>query len=151
MPNAWILQTNAARLDVDGYLSGRETAVWGCGAYGKRLAIGDRAFLWRAAGGTKAYAGIIGLATITGAPEFRDHDAPERCVDAKLLRPKLRVVLRLDDVRPGHPVPRAAVKAHPEMLRHPVVTVNQGCAFALTPEQTRALDELWTDFESPGG
>lgn len=146
MSNAWILQTNAARLDIDGYLTSRETVVWGCGAYAKRIAVGDRAFLWRAAGGTKVGAGIVGLATVIGAAEYRGHDAPERCDDPRLLNPKLRVALRLDEVRVGNPIPRAAVKAHPEMNRHPVVTVNQGAAFALTEEQVAALDNLWAAY-----
>ncbi|RYG32114.1 hypothetical protein EON81_21410, partial [bacterium] len=61
-------------------------------------------------GGTKAQAGIIGLATIVGEAEHRGHDAPERCADPKLLRPKLRIVVRLEEVRPAHPIPRAVVK-----------------------------------------
>lgn len=142
------MQTNAARLDVDAYLTapGRATVVWGCGAYAARIEPGDRAFLWRAAGGTKALAGIVALATVARGAEFLGHDAPDACRDPRLLNPKLRVVLRLDEVRPAHPIPRAAVKHHPEMARHPVVTANQGCAFALTQEQAEALEGLWRDF-----
>lgn len=146
MPNAWILQTNAARVEVDAYLAERETAVWGCGNFGDRIAVGDRVFLWRASGGTKAVAGIVGLATVIGEAEYRSHDAPERLGDPKLQNPKLRVALRLDEIRVTHPIPRATVKAHPELFRHPIVTVNQGAAFALTREQEAALDELWTAF-----
>ena len=125
---------------------GRDAAVWGCGAYAGRIEPGDRVFLWRAAGGTKALAGIIAVATVERGAELLGHDSPEVCRDPKLLNPKLRVTLRLDEVRPAHPVPRAAVKRHPEMIRHPVVTANQGCAFALTEAQGAALEELWRDF-----
>ena len=150
MPNAWILQTNAARVDIDRYLTERETAVWGCGKFDRHIAVGDRAFLWRAAGGTKADAGIVGLATVIAPAEYRHHDAPDRLHDQRLLVPKLRLSLRLDEIRVDHPIPRAAVKAHPDLMRHPIVTVNQGAAFALTERQVAALDDLWWDYRPSG-
>lgn len=146
MPNAWIFQSNAARLDVDAYLTRHPTVVWGCGVYAKRIAAGDRAFLWRAAGGTKVAAGIVALATVVGEAEHQGHSAPDLCRDEQMPRAKLRVTLRIDEVRVEAPIPRAAVKTHPEMARHPVVRANQGCAFALTAEQAAALDELWAAF-----
>ncbi len=151
MPRWWILQTNAARLDIDAYLADRATSpsatlVWGCGPHAARIEPGDRAFLWRAAGGTKAAPGVVALATVLEPAEHRDHDAPERCRDPKLLNPKLRVLLRLDEARTDAPIPRAAVKAHPALMRHPVVTANQGCAFALAEEGAAALEELWREW-----
>ena len=146
MPNAWILQTNAARVEIDRYLTERETAVWGCGKMDRRIVVGDRAFLWRAAGGTKTVAGIVGLATVIGPAELRDHDEPNRLLDRRLLLPKLRLAILLDEIRVDRPIPRDAVKRHPELARHPIVTVNQGAAFALLPEQAAALDELWAEF-----
>ena len=141
--NCFLLQTNAARLDVDRYLRERECVVWGCGRLGARIAPGDRALLWRAAGGTKSIAGVVGLATVIEAATERGHDAPELCRDPRLLWPKPRLLLRVDEARPDAPVPRAEIKRLPEMTRHPVVTANQGCAFTLTDEQAAAILDLW--------
>lgn len=145
MARTWILQTNAARLDVDAYLRSREAVVWGCGRYRREIARGDRTFLWRAAGGTKLLAGIVATATVVEEAEERVHDGPEFCRDPKLLRPKPRLVVRIDDLRPDDPLPRPVVKAHPLLSTHPIVTANQGCAFVLTEAQAAALDDLWRD------
>lgn len=88
-------------------------------------------------------AGIIGVATVIEPAQMRAHDAAELCRDERLPRPKLRVLLRLDEVRTDDPVPRNVVKGHPAMRTHPVVTVNQGAAFSLSEEQAAALRELW--------
>jgi|GEM_PF-5623793 len=142
----WILQSNAARIDVASYYRPGALILHGVRRYPDRIAVGESVFLWRASGGTRHRAGIVALATVLELAELRAHDAPVACLDHKVRLPKLRAVLRVDEVRftPDEGmILREDVRRVPEMATHPIVTSNTGTDFALTEEQAKALRELW--------
>ncbi len=143
----WILQSNPARIDIDTYLRLREVpTLWGARRYADRIAVGDRAFLWRAKGGTRVEPGIVGLATVVEPAFPRPHVHPELFRDPTQNPPKLRVGLRVDELRlmPDEGmIPRQDVKTLPEMRGHLIVTSNVGSDFALSEAQARALLALW--------
>jgi hypothetical protein len=141
----WLLQSNPTWLDLDGYLtSGLERIQHGVKRYPHLIEPGDRVYLWRAKGRSRLTPGIVAQATVVETPEFRGQDRPEffNAPD----RPKLRVVLSLEEVRltpADGMIRREDVKRLPEMMRHPIVTSNTGTDFALSEEQAKELDDLW--------
>jgi predicted RNA-binding protein with PUA-like domain len=144
---SWILQVNPARIDVDRYLlSGVTPTVWGAPRYRDLIAVGDRAFLWRARCGTRKEPGIIGIARVVEPAEVRLHNCPDMFTDPSLDRPKPRVGLQLEEVRltvAEGMLARAEVRRIPEMTGHPIVTSNTGSDFALRPDQAAELMARW--------
>lgn len=136
----WILQSNAARIDIAAYLAEEPTrALHGVKRYARQIALGDRVFLWRAAGGTKAPAGIVAVGTVLEPADLLAHDRTDLCRDPRTAAPKLRVALKVDEFVF---IPREEIRRLPEMASHSIVTSNTGSDFALTPEQANAIRAL---------
>lgn len=152
MPNHWILQSSADRIDHETYLEVGGTTLHGVRRYPDRILPGDRVWLWRAKGKTRVTPGIVALGTILEAASFRGFDRPEAARGETVLRPKLRVMVRIDETRfspAAGMIARDDVRRLPEMATHPIVTSNTGSDFALSAEQVAALQDLW-DGGRPG-
>ncbi len=60
MPQTWIFQGNPDAFDIDGYLAaGLDRITWGMRQRSAEVRVGDRVYIWRAAGAQKADSGII--------------------------------------------------------------------------------------------
>jgi hypothetical protein len=120
--------------------------VHGVRRFADRIAPGDRVFLWRAKGRSRVEPGIVALGTVLEPAALRGFDAVEAARAEAVLRPKLRVVLRVDELRltpEAGMIPRDDVRRLPEMTTHPIVTSNTGSDFALNEAQWRALLAMW--------
>jgi hypothetical protein len=146
MARTWILQSNADRIDHGIYLVAGRTTMHGVRRYPNEIAPGDRVFLWRARGRTKHEPGIVAMGTVVEPASLRAFDRMEAARDEIVHRPKLRVMVRVDEVRltvAEGMIPRDDIRRLPEMAVHPIVTSNTGSDFALSSEQADALLDLW--------
>ncbi|MGV3616942.1 MAG: EVE domain-containing protein [Fimbriimonas sp.] len=146
MARTWILQSNADRIDHGIYLVPGGVTMHGVRRYPNDIAPGDRVLLWRARGRTKHEPGIVALGTVVEPASLRAFDRAEAVRDEVVYRPKLRVVVRVDEVRltlESGMISRDDVRRLPEMATHPIVTSNTGSDFALSSEQAEALIDLW--------
>jgi len=142
----WILQSNADRVDLAACLAVGGTVAHGVRRFVGDIAVGDRVFLWRARGRTRVAPGIVAFGAVVEPAAIRPLDHPEAARTDTVLRPKLRVRLRVDDVRltlEEGMIPREDVRRLPEMAGHPIVTSNMGSDFALDEAQVEALMSLW--------
>jgi hypothetical protein len=142
----WILQSNADRIDHAVYLRAGETTVHGVRRYPDRSAPGDVVWLWRAKGRTRTASGIVARGTVEESATVRGFDRTDAARGETVLRPKLRVVVRVQEVRLSPEegmITRDDVRRVPEMASHPIVTSNTGSDFALDDAQAAALNALW--------
>src|SRR3954451_15324286 len=71
----WIFQGNPDDFDIDGYLASRPSqVVWLVSRYANEIAIGDRVYLWRNQGQSKAVAGVVAEAIVAELPRLRPED-----------------------------------------------------------------------------
>lgn len=146
MPHQWILQSSADRIDHATYLVAGSTTVHGVRRYPDRITPGDRVWLWQAKGKSRDTPGIVARGTVIEAASFRGFDRPDAAHGEAVLRPKLRVTVRVDETRftpTEGMITREEVRRLPEMTTHPIVTSNTGSDFALSDEQIAALQDLW--------
>src|SRR5262249_21254342 len=72
----WIFQGNPERFDLEGYLQVTKRPLWTVRQkhFAARMEPGDRVFLWRATGKTKAVSGIIASGWLLDTPAIRPED-----------------------------------------------------------------------------
>lgn len=146
---AWIFQGNPKRFDLDDYLARYpELIYWRVPRYQAEVAIGDRAFIWRAG----IESGIVASGTVVEAsvnatkvlhPEalgddlwFADKPDPDE--------PKVGIAL--DSVRLSLAegmLARAVVKDDPLLGQGTIITMSNGTVFRLSDAEGRRFEELW--------
>lgn len=146
---AWIFQGNPKRFDLDDYLARYpELIYWRVPRYGAEIAVGDRAFIWRAG----SEPGIVASGTIAEAPISAAKVAhPEALGDDLWFADKPRddepkVGIALDFVRLSlgeGMLPRAAVKDDPLLQQGTIITMPNGTVFRLGDAERKRIEELW--------
>lgn len=157
---SWILQGNPDRFGVDRYLSENDFVYWSVPVqkYQREFEVGDRVFIWRAAGKTKAIAGIVATGVVAERckPQGEvDHpeqiDTPEAGQDS-LWNPgeeaasEVKVGVR---IRERRLTPQEGMLRRDELVQAQVMAESQiikirtGSVFPLTLEQGNFLDTLW--------
>ena len=146
---AWIFQGNPHRFDVDDYVARYpELIYWRTPRYASQIAVGDRAFIWRAG----ANAGAIALGVVVEEPtpgtlvKYPEALGPDlwRSEPPNPNEPKTGI--RLEDIRltlEEGALSRQAVRDDASLAEATIITIPNGTVFQLTPPQTAALERLW--------
>jgi hypothetical protein len=73
-PKAWIFQANPDTFDLHAYLSRARRISWTARQLAERMQIGDRIYIWRAAGRAKGVSGIVASGWLHDTPRVRGED-----------------------------------------------------------------------------
>jgi len=145
----YVFQASPDKFDIDDYLSRYPVLIyWRTPRYAQDIAVGDRAFVWRAGRAS----GVVAIGTVLETPvPRRSVQHPEALSDDLWIaeRPdpdEAATGIRIDEIRLGSDqgmVPRELVKNDPELgstmrIRRPNASV-----FRPTDLQTRGLERLW--------
>ena len=65
---AWVFQGNPDRFNLDGYLAAHSDISWLTPQHRDAMKPGQTVYIWRNAGKSKAVAGIVAVAVVTGVP-----------------------------------------------------------------------------------
>lgn len=144
----WVFQGNPKAFDIDDYLSRYpELIYWRTPRYAADIAIGDRAFLWRAG----SESGAIAIGSVVELPKPANRvEHPEALGDdlwiAELPDPaENKTGIRIAELRisPTEMVPRSLVKADSLLATITLITMPNGTVFKLSAQETEALERLW--------
>ena len=150
----WIFQGNPDRYDLEAYLTRFEQIYWSIplAAHQREVQVGDRVFIWRAAGKRNARSGIVALGVVNELPAPREAVShPEWLGEELWTTPesepeKVKVGVQLEEVRldPAEGMlPRDLLQLDPELSRLTVITRRVGTTFRVTPAQADKLLDLW--------
>lgn len=148
MPSTWIFQCAPDRFDIEGYLAlGLPRITWTVRQNGKRMAVGDDVFLWRAAGKKGGVAGIFTLGRIN-SPLWTGPDHVEARAfwidQAGADQEQPRVWLAMP---PGADatvaIARDRLRADPACADLLILRQAAGTNFPVEPDAARRLHELW--------
>lgn len=144
----WVFQGNPKVFDIDDYLSRYpELIYWRTPRYAADIAVGDRAFLWRA--GNES--GAIAIGIVVEPPTRADRvKHPEALGDDLWIaeRPdpaEKKTGIRIEELRvsPSEMVPRSLVKADSLLATTTLITMPNSTVFRLSARETEALERLW--------
>jgi hypothetical protein len=145
----WVFQGSPDKFDIDDYLSRYpELIYWRTPRYVKDIAMGERAFVWRA--GNES--GAVAIGTVVEVPVTRTSVIhPEALGDdlwvAEVPDPdEAATGIHIDEIRLGidqHMVPRDLVKNDPDLGSTTLIRMPNATVFKLTAAQTKALERLW--------
>ncbi|MBX3373904.1 MAG: EVE domain-containing protein [Phycisphaeraceae bacterium] len=144
----WVFQGNPKAFDIDDYLSRYpELIYWRTPRYASEIAIGDRAFLWRA--GSEAGAVAIGVVVERPTPANRVQHPEALGEDLWIAeRPdpaEKKTGIRIEELRvsPSEMVPRHLVKEDSLLATTTLITMPNGTVFRLSAQETETLERLW--------
>ena len=145
----WVFQGSPDKFDIDDYLSRYpELIYWRTPRYTKDIALGDRAFIWRAG----RESGAVGIGTVVEVPVPRGSVRhPEALSDDLWFAEKPDPLesatgIHIDEIRLGvdhHMVPRDVVKNDPNLGSTTLIRMPNASIFKLTVAETSALERLW--------
>jgi hypothetical protein len=145
---SWIFQGNPNRFDIDDYLSRYSFIYWSCPTNQKEIAIGEKAFIWRAG----KQAGLIAIGTIKeNATPRKDVKIQEALGDDLWVSKKdepseIKVGIEIEEVKLTKDeefISRESIKAHPVLSKNRIITNPVGTAFRINEEEESALLNLW--------
>ena len=146
---SWIFQGNPEIYDLEAYLeSYPELIYWRTPKYAGRIAVGDRAYIWRSG----ASAGAIAVGTVVEAPatiealQYPDALGNEFWLSGIPEQNGLHTGIRIEEVRVSTKegmVSRADAKASDVLSGSLIVTTPSGTVFPLTVLEDRELERLW--------
>jgi len=152
---AWIFQGNPKLFDIDEYLAQYPVLIyWRAPRYQRDIAVGDRAFIWRAG----AEAGVIASGTVaetcTKSSQVKHPEAlgADLWADETPGTDEPKVGIALDSVRlsPAEGmVPRSIVKPDPLLQTSTIITMANATVFRLNDAEHRRLEELWGHVYDP--
>lgn len=146
---AWIFQGNPKRFDVDDYLARYPQLIyWRVPRYQSEVAVGDRAFIWRAG----LDSGVVASGVVVEAP----------VIASKVLHPEAlgedlwfaekpdddepKVGISLDSIRLSLTeglLPRAVIKDDPLLQQSTIIRMANATVFRLEDDERRRIEELW--------
>lgn len=145
----WIFQGNPKIFDIDDYVSRYpELIYWRTPRYAKKIAIGDRVFLWRSGQNS----GAIAIGSVVEAPTLGSQVKHPEALGIDLWRAEapdpheLKTGVHLQDIRltkADNYVPRNAVKSDAHLNRSTIITAPNGTIFLLNDAEATALERLW--------
>ena len=139
-PSAWLFQSNPLLYDLRGALRSLTDQVWSVSRYAKRIAAGDRVYLWEAG----RWGGIAAVAEISETPRVRpepQEQIPFARASHLFARDRLRAGLKI--LRVIEPlVARSAVLERPELRELGVLRCPRGTNFPLTWDQWHVVNSM---------
>lgn len=162
MQHSWIFQGNPDVFPIDEYISENTNIVWSVRQkhLADSMSIGDKVFLWRAAGKNKAISGIIAEGILTSPPEMMKDDAASQGKWDEADEVKLRVRIRLHTkcLAPKEVVRRDWLKDDPLASGIRILKVASETNFLLEPSEAQRISLLvkntgrpWNTEESIAG
>ncbi|WP_296578237.1 EVE domain-containing protein [Phreatobacter sp.] len=145
----FIFQGNPDSFDIDGYMAtSPHPVLWYVSHHAREMAVGDRVFLWRAAGKKRSPAGIIASATVIERPRLRpeSEDAKPfwRGGDARGAVDEMRASLRLDAVAPsGGVLPAELLKSDPVLRDLPNLRFLSKTTYLVPAAMAAHLAAVW--------
>ncbi len=143
----WIFQANPDTFDVTAYLNSAETILWTVpqAHFEDRLKVGDRVFLWRAAGRGGVASGVIAESVLVEEPSVREVDPqslPYWVVvpQEPALRVRLRVVRLAND---KELIRREWLKQDPVLAQLRILRLASETNYAVPEDQAHRLAALW--------
>jgi len=152
--SSWIFQGNPKVFDIDDYLTRYPQLIyWRTPTHKKSIALGDRAFMWRAGenAGIIASGKVVELPTLESKIEHPEalggdlwtaHKLATKKVDPK----SFLVGISLDSVRltvEEGMIPRVVFKDDPLLAGNTIMRQANATVFAVTPSETARIEELW--------
>ena len=146
---AWIFQGNPQKFDIDDYLARYPQLIyWRVPRYQSEVAVGDRAFIWRAG----SESGVVASGVIVEAPVGASRVLhPEALGDDLWFAekpeddaPKVGIVL--DTVRLSAAegmLSRAVVKDDPLLQHGTIIRMANATVFRLDDAEHKRIEELW--------
>jgi hypothetical protein len=146
----WIFQGNPDDFDLNGYLATAPAQLpWLVTRYADDIKPGDRVYIWRARGKSKAVAGVIAEAEVIAPVALRSESADAvpfwraGAPEASERRP--RALLRLVRVAtPREVIRRDWCREDPILQTLPNLKMAAGTNYPLASEQAERLAALWT-------
>jgi hypothetical protein len=146
---AWVFQGNPEKFDVDDYVTRYpELVYWRTPRYATRIAVGDRAVMWRSG----PDAGAIALGVVVEAPTPGTKVKHPEALGTDLWRAEPpdpaenKTGIQLQEIRltldEGF-LPRQTAKSDQELANATIVTMPNGTVFPLNTAQAAALERLW--------
>ena len=145
----WVFQGNPKKFDIDDYLSRYpELIYWRTPRYAKDIAVGDRAFIWRAGSesGAIAVGTVVELPTVATDVKHAGALGDDLWVASKHDPTEPKTGIHLDEVRLSileGMVARAVVKVDPILSAIAFIRMASGTVFKLSEAETSALERLW--------
>lgn len=146
---AWIFQGNPKVFDIDDYLARYSQLIyWRAPRYQLDIAIGDRAFIWRAG----SESGVVASGVVVEAPVDASKVLhPEALGDdlwfaEKPENDKPKVGITLDSVRLSTAegmLLRAVVKDDPLLQQSTIIRMANATVFHLDDAERKRIEELW--------
>ena len=146
---AWIFQGNPKTFDVDDYLARYPQLIyWRVPRYQSEVAVGDRAFIWRA--GWEA--GVVASGVVVEAPVIASKVLhPEALGDDLWFADKPdedepKVGISLDSIRLSPTeglLPRTIVKDDPLLQHSTIIRMANATVFRLEDNERMRIEELW--------
>lgn len=147
---AWIFQGNPAKYDIDEYVARfPELVYWSAPRFRSDIAVGDRAFIWRAGG----EAGAIASGRVVEAPvpaaEVLHPDAlgDDLWVQDAPSDQEYKVGIALESVRltlPEGMISRSLLKDDALLSSSTIVRMPNATVFHLDETQSRQMEALWS-------
>jgi 5-methylcytosine-specific restriction endonuclease McrA len=146
---AWIFQGNPKKFDVDDYLARYPQLIyWRVPRYQSEVAVGDRAFIWRAGFDS----GVVASGVVVEAPVIASRALhPEALGDDLWFAEKPdgdepKVGISLDSIRLFRTegmLSRTVVKDDPLLQQSTIIRMANGTVFRLEDNERRRIEELW--------
>lgn len=144
----WVFQGSPSKFDLDDYLSRYpELIYWRTPRYAADIALGDRAFIWRAGdeSGAVAIGAVVELPTPANEVKHPEALGDDLWLADKPDPAERKTGIRIEELRisPVEMVPRAIVKAESLLAATTLIRMPNGTVFKLSVEETQALERLW--------
>ena len=145
---AWIFQGNPKRFDIDDYLGRYSFIYWNTPTNQRKIAIGDRAFIWRSG----ELSGLVAIDTVKELPVPRsDVQTPEVLGDDLWVSQQdepseVKVGIEIEEIRltlEEGLFTREILKNHPVFSKNRIITNPVGTVFRLNSEEVKILVNLW--------
>lgn len=152
---AWLFHGNPKRFDIDDYLSRYPQCIyWRTNRYAQKIAVGDRAFIWRAGpeAGAVAVGQVIEAPTPAHLVKHPEALGDDLWASDEANPAELKTGIRLDDIRLNRVqgmVPRQMLQADPLLHSAAIIAVPNGTVFCLSEPEEAALMSLWQDTQAP--
>lgn len=147
---SWIFQGNPKKFRINDYLSSRKLIIWGIRQeyYAKKMSIGDKVFIWRSDEKDTPSGGIIAKGTIVSLPSNYADDAVEFWIIEPKIQPKLRVKIKLDEVKLNEKkgiLKRSQLSQDKELINMKILSYFSQTNYLLDEKHAKRLDELWAE------
>lgn len=157
--NTWIFQGNPDNYEIDKYLTSYSYIYWSVTKYQKEIKLGDKVYIWRAAGSGKVrkIPGIIAEGIISEEPKLKSEvDKPEYLntegwVITSDEKSEIKAGIAIDSVRinPGKGMlTKRSLENDPILKNLQVITVRTGSNFKMKDIQIERLNDEWAKKEN---